>query len=91
MMLQKTVIFKDKISAQPNTKQNFICDHICYVSWQYMYLGTYHLLKYLMGICLCSMLISLSKVSYLVQNDCFHIFSLLRRPFSVTIATIKVK
>ena len=43
--------------------------------------NSYHLLKYLFGIYLCSMLISLPKVSNLIQNDHFPIFSLFWRPF----------
>ena len=38
-------------------------------------------LKYLFGICLCSMLISLSNLSILLQNGQFPIFSLFWWPF----------
>ena len=41
----------------------------------------HHLLKYLFGIYLCSMLISQSNVSNLLQNGQFPIFSLFWRPF----------
>ena len=42
---------------------------------------SHHLLKHIFGICLCSMLISLSKVSNLLQNGLFPIFSLFWQPF----------
>ena len=51
---------------------------------------SYNLLKYHFDICLCSMLISLSNVSNLLQNGQFSIFSLFWRHFA-TIATVKVK
>ena len=41
------------------------------------------IIKYLSGICLCSILISLSNVSNLLQNYLFPIFSLFWRPFSL--------
>ena len=43
--------------------------------------NSHHLLKYNFGICLCSMLISLSNVSNLPQNGHFSIFGLLWGPF----------
>ena len=50
-----------------------------------------NLLKYVFGICLCSILISLLYVSNLLQNGHFAIFSLFWWPFFVTIATLKVE
>ena len=43
--------------------------------------NSYLLLKYLCGIYLCSMLISLSNLSILLQYGQFPIFSLFWRPF----------
>ena len=54
--------------------------------------NSHHLLKYLFGICLCTILISPSKVvSNLFQNGYFPIFSLFRQSFFVTIAMVKVE
>ena len=64
--------FKNKISAQANNKKNFL-----YVVCRD---NSHHLLKYLFGICLCSILIPLLHVSNLLQNDHFPIFSLFWRP-----------
>ena len=51
-----------------------------------LYSCNFHLLlKYLFGICLCSMLISLSHLSILPQNGPFPIFSLLERPFLLSL------
>ena len=46
-----------------------------------------HLLKYRFGICLCSMLISLSNISNVLQNGQFPILEAI----FVTIASLKVK
>ena len=43
--------------------------------------NSHPLLKYLFGICLCSMLISLSTVLNLLENGHFPIFRLIWQPF----------
>ena len=53
--------------------------------------NSHHLLKYVLGICLCSILIPLLHVSTLLQTGRFPIFSLFWRPFFVAITTVKVK
>ena len=76
-------LFKNYISAQLNTKKIFK---------YFMYLVIiYHPFKYICGICLCSMLTGLLNLQILVKNDIFFYFSLFWRPFSETIATIKVR
>ena len=64
-------------SAQLNDKQTF-----------YMLCAS---VKISFGICLCSVLISLSNVSKILQNDHFPYFSLVLVAIFVTIATVKVK
>ena len=51
----------------------------------------YHPIKYLFGICLYSMLTNTLNLQILAQNDIFFLYSLFWRPFSITIATVKVK
>ena len=58
--------FKNKISAQLNTKIIYV---VCLDN-------SLNMLKYLFGICLCSVLISLSNVSNLFQNSQFPVLGL---------------
>ena len=48
-------------------------------------------LKYLFGICLCSMLVSLSNILNLLQNGQFFYFQPILAAVFVTITTVKVK
>ena len=53
--------------------------------------NSHHLLKYLLGICLCSILIHLLHVSNLLRNGQVSNFQPILAANFVTIATIKVE
>ena len=71
--------FKNKISAQANTKKTF--------KYIVRHDNSHHLFKFFFGICLCSALIPLFHVSTLLQNGHFPILAAI----FVTIATLKVE